>query len=162
LLELSKNIAYTFDLLAQGYIAQNKEDVALNCYNIAIEIYPNCESALPNLGLLHMKFAQYNLTINLEDCAVSFGFAEKFIKRTLEISSENPLFLQSVASWYEQYIELLEKVDGNPQQIQQNIIRNFDYALQYYFKAFEGCVDNPSLKAIIQVNLTECLVQYGH
>ncbi|MBI2786747.1 MAG: tetratricopeptide repeat protein, partial [Legionella longbeachae] len=92
-----------------------------------------------------------------------FKGALSFIKKALELCSENPVFLQSAASWYEQYIEVLERAVENEDVVQKNIASNFSYAIQYYRKALSVCHEQDlALRNIILSNLTECLAQYGH
>jgi len=158
------NISYAFDLLGQCYEASNKGDDAIECYKVATKINPSCASAWHNLGLLYIKSAQHYL--EQENLAVSrylFSGANFFIKKALEISGDNPVFLNSVASWYEKYIELLEKLTEDEEAVQKNIANNFQWAIQYYRKALTICDETDvNLKNIIISNLTECLAQYGH
>lgn len=157
------NVSYAFDLLGQCYEAGNKDTAALKCYETATKICPSCASAWHNMGLLYLKSAHHYLEIDLPNSAKFFNGAQVFIKRALEICSDNPMFLHSVAGWYEQYIELLEKTFEDEDATQKSITNNFDYAIEYYRKALDVCKENDiALKNIILSNLTECLAQYGH
>ncbi|MDR3503643.1 MAG: tetratricopeptide repeat protein [Legionella sp.] len=157
------NVAYAFDLLGQCYEAQNQDMAALRCYATATKINPSGASAWNNMGLFYIKSALHYLETDLVESAKLFKGALVFIKKALELGGDNPVFLQSVASWYEQYIEVLEKAVENEDAIQKNIAGNFCYAIQYYRKALSVCCeDDIALRTIILSNLTECLAQYGH
>ncbi|MFC3909034.1 tetratricopeptide repeat protein [Legionella dresdenensis] len=120
-------------------------------------------SAWHNLGLLYIKSAQHYLEQDLANSFKLFQGAQTFLKNALVICSDNPMFLNSVASWYEKYIEALEKVTEEEEAVQKNIDNNFKLAIQYYQKALTTCQeDDIALKNIITSNLTECLAQYGH
>ncbi|MFJ1270127.1 hypothetical protein ACD661_16335 [Legionella lytica] len=115
------------------------------------------------MGLFYIKSALHYLEIDLANSAKLFKGALAFIKKALEICSDNPVFLQSAASWYEQYIEVLERVVEDEDAVQKNIVSNFSYAIQYYRKALSACHEQDfALRNIILSNLTECLAQYGH
>jgi tetratricopeptide (TPR) repeat protein len=157
------NVSYAFDLLGQCYEAENKDTAALRCYETATKIYPSGASAWNNMGLFYIKSALHYLETDLSESAKLFKGALFFIKKALELCSENPVFLQSAASWYEQYIEVLERAVENGDAVQKNIARNFSYAIQYYRKALSVCHEQDlALRNIILSNLTECLAQYGH
>lgn len=156
------NVSYAFDLLGQCYEALNKDSRAITCYTSATNINPLAASAWHNLGLLYIKSAQHELEQNLENSFKLFQEAQVFLKNALVIGGTNPMFLHSVASWYEKYIEALEKVTEEEEAVQKNIDNNFKLAIQYYQKALAACGDDVVLKNLITSNLTECLAQYGH
>lgn len=157
------NISNAFDVLGQCYEANNSGDEAIECYTSATKIYPACASAWNNMGLLYIKSALHY--IEQEPLTISrdfFNTAKLFIIKALKISGDNPMFLKSVASWYEQYIELLEKSTEDEEAVQKNITNNFDYATQYYRKALAICYENDiGLRNIIISNLTTCFAKYG-
>lgn len=153
------NISYAFDLLGQCYEEINEDDAAFTCYVTATNIHPSAASAWHNFGLLSIKSAQHHLEKNLSDSFDIFKKALSYLKKALEICSTNPMFLHSVANWYDQYIEALETVNEE----EGNINRHFKLAIEYYQKALDACCeDDLALKNIITLNLTECLAQYGH
>lgn len=157
------NVSYAFDLLGKCYEAENKDAAALRCYETATKIYPSGASAWNNMGLFYIKSALHYLETDLANSAKLFKGALFFIKKALELSSDNPVFLQTVASWYEQYIEVLGRAVENESAVQKNIASNFSYAIQYYRKALSVCHEQDlALRNIILSNLTECLAQYGH
>lgn len=157
------NVSYAFDLLGQCYESENKDTAALRCYEMATKIYPSGASAWNNMGLLYIKSALDYLETDLANSAKLFRGAEAFIKKALEICSDNPVFLQSVASWYEQYVEVLERVVEDEDAVQKNIASNFSYAIHYYRKALSVCNEQDlALRNIVLSNLIECLAQYGH
>ncbi|WED44273.1 tetratricopeptide repeat protein [Legionella cardiaca] len=157
------NVSYAFDVVGQCYEAANKDTAALRCYETATHVFPSCASAWHNMGLLYLKSAQHYLETDLPKSAKFFNGAQNFIKKALEICSDNPMFLRSIANWYEQYIELLKKAIEDEETTQKNITNNFNYAIQYYKKALDVCKeDDIGLKNIILSNLTECLAQCGH
>ena len=157
------NVSYAFDLLGQCYETEKKDTAALRCYETATKIYPSGASAWNNMGLLYIKSALHYLETDLSNSAKLFKGALAFIKKAMEICSDNPVFLQSVAGWYEQYIEVLERVVEDEDAVQKNIASNFSYAIQYYQKALSVCHEQDfALRNIILSNLTECLAQYGH
>ncbi|CAM2754934.1 photosystem I assembly protein Ycf3 [Legionella steigerwaltii] len=158
------NLSYAFDVLGQCYEAENKGTAALTCYETATKIYLSCASAWNNMGLFYIKSAKsYLEKEDLMNAVNFFGRALVFIKKALELCSDNPVFLHGVASWYEQYIEVLEKVIGDDEAVQKKMTNNFSHALQYYLKALNACKeDDFVLKNIILGNYIECLAQYGH
>ena len=157
------NVSYAFDLLGQCYEAENKNSAAITCYTTATEINPLAASAWHNLGLLYIKSAQHYLEQDLTESFKLFQRAQTFLEKALKICTTNPMFLHSVAGWYEKYIEALEKVTEDEEAVQQNIDNNFNLAIQYYQNALTACrEDDAALKNIITSNLTECLAQYGH
>jgi len=157
------NVSYAFDLLGQCYEAENNDTAALRCYDTATKIYPSGASAWNNMGLLYIKSALHYHETDLTNSDKLFKRALAFIKNALEICSDNPVFLQSAASWYEQYIEVLERVVEGEDAVQKNIASNFNYAIQYYREALSVCHEQDfALRNIILSNLTECLAQYGH
>jgi tetratricopeptide (TPR) repeat protein len=158
-----ENVSYAFDMLGQCYEAENKDNEALICYQTATKINPSCASAWHNMALFYIKLAQQYLEHDLAKSVKWFKDAKFFLKNALELCSENPVFLQTVASWYEKYIEVLEQLTEEDPAVSENIIRNFNFAIQYYRKGIAACGQNDSiLKNIILTNLTECLAQYGH
>jgi tetratricopeptide (TPR) repeat protein len=157
------NVSYAFDILGQCYEAENEDSAAMTCYTTATKINPSAASAWHNLGLLYIKSAQHCLEQDLTNSFKLFRGAQLFLKKALEIYSTNPMFLHSVAGWYEKYIEALEKVTEDEEAVQKNIDNNFKLAIQYYQKALTACrEDDVALKNIITSNFTECLAQYGH
>lgn len=157
------NVSYAFDVLGQCYEADNKGTAALQCYQTATTIYPLGAPSWNNMGLLYIKSALHYLDIDLTNSKKFFRGAQHFIQKALAISSDNPLFLQSIASWYEHYINVLERVTDNETAVQENIASNFNYAIRYYRQAISVCHNHDiALKNIILSNLTECLAQYGH
>ncbi|MDP3268274.1 MAG: tetratricopeptide repeat protein [Legionella sp.] len=157
------NAYYAFDLLGQCYEAENNDAAALKCYETATEINPAGASAWHSIGLLYIKFALHDLETDLEQSNHFFKEAKTFLQKALEICSDHPVFLQSIASWYEQYIEVLKRTFEDENAIQKKIAINFSDAIQYYRKALSGCHEQDlALRNIILSNLTECLAQYGH
>lgn len=157
------NTSYAFDLLGQCYEAENKDTDALACYKTATTIYPSGASAWNNMGLFYIKSALHYLETDPVNGNELFKGALVFIKKALELSGDNPVILQTVAGWYEQYIEVLEKVVEDEDAVKMNIASNFNYAIQYYRKALSVCHEQDiTLRNIILSNLTECLAQYGH
>lgn len=157
------NVSYALDLLGQCYEAENNDTDALESYKEATKIYPSGAPALNHLGLLYIKFALCDLETDLEKSKKSFLEARICINKAVELSSNYPLFLHSVASWYEQYIEVLKRAVENEDAVQKNIARNFGYAIEYYRKALSACHEQDlALRNIILSNLSECLAQYGH
>ncbi|WP_392537974.1 tetratricopeptide repeat protein [Legionella sp. 227] len=157
------NVAYAFDLLGQCYETENRDTAALKCYETATKIYPSGASAWNNMGLFYMKSAQHYLEADSTNSAKLFKGAYAFIKKALEICSNNPVFLHSLASWYEQYVEVLERVVEDEETIQKNTASSFNDAIDYYRKALSACTEQDlALRNIILSNLTECLAQYGH
>lgn len=157
------NVSYAFDILGQCYEAENKDSAAITCYTTATKINPLAASPWHNLGLLYIKSAQHYLEQDLTNSFKLFRGAQIFLKNALEICSANPMFLHSVAGWYEKYIEALEKLTEDEEAVQKNIDNNFKLAIQYYQKALTACrEDDVALKNIITSNFTECLAQYGH
>lgn len=157
------NVAYAFDTLGRCYEAQRLDTAALTCYQTATKIHTTCASAWHNMGLLYLKFARHYLKSDIANTVKLFDLAKTFICNALKLCSENPSFLHSVASWYEQYIEVLDQVTTDEKLVQENITRNFDYAIQYYQAALAACGETDvNLSVDILSNLTECLAQYGH
>lgn len=157
------NVSFAFDLLAQYYEAINQDNKAILGYITATEINPLAASAWHNCGLLLIKLAQRYLEQDLSQSVKLFQKAQTFLKKALEICSDNPMFLNSVASWHEKFIEALEKRTEEEEAVQKNIDDNFKLAIEYYKKALMVCrEDDDALKNIITANLTECLAQYGH
>lgn len=157
------NVAYAFDLLGQCYEAVSIDTAALTCFDEAIQKNLSCASSWHNMGLLYMKSAGNHLEKNLKESAELLNGAQVYIHNALKICGDNPLFLHSAASWYEQYIEVLESAVEDEDSVQKNIARNFTFAIQYYRKALSACKDQDIvLKNIIISNLTECIAQYGH
>ncbi|MCW8409642.1 tetratricopeptide repeat protein [Legionella sp. PATHC035] len=157
------NVAYAFDLLGQCYETENRNSPALKCYETATKIYPSGASAWNNMGLFYMKSAQHYLEADLTNSGRLFKGAYAFIKKALELCSNNPVFLHSLASWYEQYVEVLGRVVEDEETVQKNIASSFNDAIDYYRKALSACSEQElALRNIILSNLTECLAQYGH
>lgn len=157
------NVSYAFDLLGQCYEAENNDNAAQKYYETATEINPMGASAWNSMGLLYIKSALHDIETNLELSAHFFKEAKTFLQKALEICSEHPVFLQSIASWYEQYIEVLKRTVEDEDAIPKKIAIHFSDAIQYYRKALSVCSEQDlALKNIILSNLTECLAQYGH
>ncbi|WP_454785857.1 tetratricopeptide repeat protein [Legionella sp. WA2024007413] len=156
------NKSYAFDLLGQCYAADNEDEIAITCYLNVIEIDPSCASVRQNLGLLYMKQAQEYLELNLEKCLTLLRDAQIALKSSLELCSNNPMFLHSIASWYEQYIELLKKL-SEENSLAEMINKQFNHAIHYYLEALAHCHENDQLlHSAITENLTECYAQFGH
>ncbi|WP_454783119.1 tetratricopeptide repeat protein [Legionella sp. WA2022007384] len=157
-----ENQSNAFDLLGQCYAADNKDEIAITCYLNAIECDPSCVSVRHNLGLLYMKLAQGYLNINLQNCLTLLRHAQIALKSALELCNDNPMFLHSIASWYEQYIELLKKLSED-NSLEEMISKQFNHAIHYYLEAIAHCHQNDKLlhNGIIE-NLTECYAQFGH
>lgn len=157
------NVSYAFDLQGQCYEADSKDSEALTCYTTATEINADAASAWHHLGLLFIKSAQRYLEQDLNHSLELFRKAKIFLKTALKICSPNPMVLNSVADWYEKYIEALEKSTEDQETVQNNIDNNFNLAIKYYQKALAACrEDDAALKNIITANFSECLAQYGH
>lgn len=157
------NLSHAFDLLAQCYEAENNDTAAQKYYETATKINPSCATAWHNMGLLYIKSAQNYLEQDLTHSFRMFRNAQCFLKNAVEICSDNPVFLHSVACWYEKYIEALEKLTEEEQTVQETISNNFKFAIQYYRKALATCGEKDLvLKNIFLSNLTECLAQCGH
>ncbi|WP_131775403.1 tetratricopeptide repeat protein [Legionella impletisoli] len=149
------NVPYAYDLLGQCYEAMNQAAKALDCYQTATKINKDCASAWHNMGLLHMKSAKRYTESNQKTSIKCFTEAFACIQKALALCSDHPIFLHSIASWYEHYIEVLKDA--------VEISNHFDKAIEYYRAALSLCKDEPiALKNIILSNLTECLAQYGH
>ena len=158
-----ENVSYAFDLLGQCFEAENKDSAAITCYTTATKMYPLNASGWHNLGLLYIKSAKHYLEIDLTNSFKLFQGAQLFLKKALDICATNPMFLHSVAGFYEQYIEALEKLTEEEEAVQKNIDNNFKLAIEYYEKALTACLANKiALINIITSNYTECLAQYGH
>ncbi|KTD30830.1 photosystem I assembly protein Ycf3 [Legionella moravica] len=157
------NVSHAFDLLGQCYEMEHNSKAALTCYETATKIYPSGASAWNNMGLLFIKSAVHYLETDLVQSVKLFRASLAFITKALSISSENPVFLHSVASWYEQYIEVVVKVVQDEDAVMNNVAMNFSFAIHYYRKALAVCKEHEvTLRNIILSNLTECLAQYGH
>jgi tetratricopeptide (TPR) repeat protein len=154
---------YAYDLLGQCYEAEHKNNEAMACYLTATQQNVQASSAWHNLGLLYLKSAQ-NLTE--EDHFQSLELFQKahfFLKKALEINSTHPVFLHSVASWYEHYAVALKKIEKPQEGVQASIDRCFNLALEYHQNAASKCLESDNaLKNIIRSNRSECLAQYGH
>lgn len=135
----------------------------LAAYKIAIKVDRSCASAWHNMGLLYIKSAQHYLEQDLRNSSKLFLGAALFLIKALTFSRTNPLFLHSIASWHEKYVEVLQEMMEAKEAVQQNIKFNFNLALKYYQQALAAChADDVGLKNIIRTNLTECFAQYGH
>lgn len=157
------NVSYAFDLLGQCYEAENKFKAAFTSYITATTINPQAESAWHNLGLLYIRFAQSYLENNHSKSDELFQKAKISIRNALNICATNPMFLHSIAGWYEKYIELLQQITEDEDAVQSNINETFNEAIGYYEQALNQCHDNhAALKQIITSNFSECLAQYGH
>jgi tetratricopeptide (TPR) repeat protein len=167
-IELTKNVkeqenrSHAFDLLGQCYAADNKNEVAITYYFTAIENNLNCVSARHNLGLSYMNLARDYLESHLENCFTLLKNAHIALTSALKICADNPMLLQTAASWYEQYIDLLKKLSKEKKD-QEDISVNFMRAIHYYREALAHCQkEDIALKNIIIENLTECYAQFGH
>lgn len=130
------NVSYAFDLLGQCYEAENNNVEALICYEKATNIYPLDASAWNNLGLIYIKIARTYLDEDLQLSIVYFNDALIYIKKALNLYKNNPLFLQSVASWFEQYIEVFKRITVEDEcTLQKNIDCYVTYALKFRQKA---------------------------
>lgn len=156
-----ENVPYVFDSLGKCYEALGKENLAIDCYNNAIKVNPSCASAWHNMGLLYTKSAKYYIDRDLSNSLTIFRGAQKFLQKAFGLANNNPAFLNSIASWYESYIEALKKLTDP--MAQESINSCFKLANEYYSKAFNACdVSDIKLKEIIKGNLVECLAQHGH
>lgn len=180
------NVPYAFDLIAQCYVAMNVYSEALKNYQQAIAIDASCSSAWHNMGLLYMKSANdylngkldviayldceadlnndNNLNLNPNLSIILFKKAMHCIKNALNICENNPMLLHSLASWFEQYVEVLEQATAIDElDRQQKILGSFDNAIKYYQIALSTCQEQDAvLKRIILSNFVECLAQLGH
>lgn len=157
------NVSNAFDLLGQCYEMENNSKAALSCYETATKIYPSGASAWNNMGLLFIKSAVHYLETDVVESVKLFRASLAFITKALSLSSENPVFLHSVASWYEQYIDVVVRVIQDEDAVMNNVAMNFSIAIHYYRKALAVCKEHEvTLRNIILSNLTECLAQYGH
>ncbi len=152
-------LANAYDLLAQCYEATQQLGEALRFYQKATDLDPTCASAWHNRGLFTIKSAQSFLKSNFEQSKKLWADAQNFLKKALKVCSTNPMFLQSLASWFEQYIEVLEELKEHQSQIEEC----FEQAIGYYQQALAVCLpEDEALQTIIRENLTECIAQYGH
>lgn len=157
-----ENKSHAFDLLGQCYASRSESELAITCYLNALEIDPSCVSVRHNLGLLYMKLAQEYLEIDLQNCSALLKSARIALNSALELCKDNPMFLHSIASWYEQYIELLKKL-SEASNTQEMISEQFNWAIHYYREALAHCHKNDKLfQNVITENLTECYAQFGH
>lgn len=157
-----ENRAHAFDLLGQCYEADDKHEIAVTFYHQAIEHDLMCVSARHNLGLCYMKMAMNHMESHVQKCFTLLKNAHIALSSTLSICANNPMLFHSMASWQEQYIQLLKKFSED-NKIKEDICVNFMCAIHYYHEALSYCHDeDESLKSIIRVNLTECYAQFGH
>ena len=152
--------ACAYDLIGICHQARGEEEAALSTHLKAIEIYPQCESAWHNLGLLHMARARRMSEHCLATASQQFDMAKDFLFKALTLASDCPEFLHSMASWFEEHIDLfLKAVDADTEVI----YNEFNTALQYYESAITRLGDSPSsLKTVYLENMTECYAQSGH
>jgi tetratricopeptide (TPR) repeat protein len=126
-------------LLGQCYEAGRKDDLAITAYTTAMKMNPLAASACHNMELLYIKSAEHYLKQDypesVKDSVKLFKGAQRFLEKALEIGGHNPMFLHSVASWYEKYTEVLEKITEEVEAVQKNIDNNFELATLYYEKA---------------------------
>lgn len=157
------NKAYALDLLGQCHEATEDHEAARSCYTQATAMMPSAASAWHNLGLLHIKLAEQQLESRLEDSRALFQQAQACLNQALGICATNPMFLHSIASWHEKYVEMLIAIATEEATQQETITQHFELAIQYYQRALTEChEDDTALKAIVTTNFTECLAQYGH
>lgn len=162
------NVAYAFDILGQCYEAEKKDTNALHCYKTATQIHPKCASAWHNMGLMYIKSASHYLQQDLNQKLLAtinqlFDGAKLFLKNALENSPANPNFLQSMASWYKEYTEIIELIITEEILAREQITDHFKQAIELYQKAINACGQQDlELACIIQINLAECYAQYGH
>lgn len=160
--EEAASLGYAFDLLGQCYEANNNDNAAITCYRHATKINPLAASTWHSLALLYIKSAQYYLEQDLMNSFKLFRAAQDFLNKALAISNTNPMFLNTVAGWYKNYIDALEKLTENEEMVQKNIDNHFKLAVQYYEKALRACSEEDiGLKNLITENLTTCLAQFG-
>lgn len=155
-----RNSSYAHDLLGQCYEAGDDNENALSSYEKALEIKPQNFSALHNIGVFYKKSAQKLVTSNLEASERLFDLARVSLLSALEIRKTNSTLFYSLASYYEEYIELLlvqTPADNG------KIEHHYQEAIQYYEEASKICnEEDTSLKTLFITALTECIVQYGH
>lgn len=157
------NILEAFKLLGQCYESENKDNAAIACYHAITKTDSSSAFAWHRMGFLSTKSALAHLERDVNQAYESFMAAKEFLAKALAICKENPEFLNSVASWYEKYIKLLEKSMENEEAVQANISNNFELAIEYYRKALDTCSGiYIEKKNDILSNLTECLARYGH
>jgi tetratricopeptide (TPR) repeat protein len=176
--EEKKSIALAWDLLGQCYVAQSaeaesnkdfeemkqKDTEADKCYEKALSLDSKCVSALHNRGLLYTKFALSYLEKNTRESKCFFQKACASLLRAQNITViENPLFLHSMACWYEKYVELLKKTMMEQAQRDKTVISYYNQAIRGYRRAILNCKkEDEVLKKIIESNFVECLAQLGH
>lgn len=171
--EKFEEVSYAFDLLGQCYEARQENasvascQEAIDCYTKAVELNPFCATALNNCGLLYIKAAQYCLEQDeqqdKEQALNLLPKAQEFLLNALKLCYDNPIFLQSVASWHEKYTDVLKELMEQSDADQEEINTHFVLAIEYYQKSLERCKkEDQILEKIIISNLTECFAQYGH
>lgn len=162
-LDKPENRVFALDLLGQCYEKENNGNAALQSYQDAIKLNQSCSSAWHNMGLLYMKSARHYLETDSNNSKKFFDSARIFILKAMEICAGNPMFLHTIASWHEQYIEILEKATDSENAIQKKIDANFKHAIQHYIQALLACSEQDlTFKDKVISNLAECLAQYGH
>lgn len=101
-----------------------------------------------------MKLVDTDLSASIQ----AFTRAKENLSKALEFVADNPVFIHSVASWYEAFISALKRQN---QDNSTGINECFKAAIFYYEKSLSLSNSKP-LSQIIITNLTECLAQFGH
>lgn len=139
-------------------------------FTLAITYSQSTASPYNNLGLLKISQAKRMATTyaNYQACCTLFETGLTCLRRgtAVLLDGENiPMFLHSLAIWYEEYAQKLQEyIDNTDISIDESQITvKFEAALINYQKALEKCKEEDAvLKDAITSNYTECLAQYGH
>lgn len=160
------NVSMAFVTIAQCYESVGKDSLAINYYLEATKLDESNVAVLHNLGLLYLKSAEYYLKANLKDSIKLFDNAKLFLLKALNNVGNNPVFLQSIASWYEKYTKALTRIIIDKKSAQEEITGHFELAIAYYEQAIAACghgQNNLPLKnIIINNNISGCFTDYGH
>jgi tetratricopeptide (TPR) repeat protein len=164
----NSGIAAAYDLLGQCYAATNNFHYAKQFYEKAYNENPEFSSAYHNHGLLIMQLAEQ---FNSHQTVETLNEALALLQKANELAPNIPMFLHSLASWHEQYINLLKLdsiFDAN------TVYEHFRSAIAYYDETLiiANALPNslgqnqsaiaPSFIEIVKTNRVECLAQYGH
>lgn len=154
--------ALAYDCMGQCYAALDSDTEANDCYEKAVRLDDTCASAWHNRGLLSMKQAEQALDSSYHDRGLFLlGCARTHLVKALKLCSTMPMFLHSIASYYERYAEALAQFKQADEGTPQKIHTSFGHAISYYEKALAAC-DDDTLDKIFSSNFVECLAQYGH